>query len=67
VKQNLCGFPKFQGISQREEQSAQYTAYIFALKWHDKKDIYMFSPVHDSSMAPTWKRHSNTGQKILKP
>jgi hypothetical protein len=27
----------------------------------------MFSPVHDSSMAPTWKRHSNTGQKILKP
>ncbi len=67
MKQNRSGFPKFQGILQRREQSLQHTTYMVAVKWHGERDEYMLSTVHDSSMIPTGKKNSNTGEQILKP
>ncbi len=67
VKPNRCGFPKFQGTFQRGEQSVQHTANMLAVKWYDKKDVYISSTVHDFSMVPREKRNPNTSEEILKP
>lgn len=38
-----------------------------AVKWHDKKDVYMLSSAHDSSLISTRKRNSNITSEFLKP
>ena len=40
---------------------------MLALKWHDKRDVYMLSTVHDSSILSTGIRNSLAGEEILKP
>jgi hypothetical protein len=67
VKQNRSGFPKFQGTLQRGEQSVQHNANMVAIKWHDKRDVYVLSTVHDSSLIAVEKRKSNSSKEILIP
>jgi hypothetical protein len=67
VKKNRSGFPKFQRTLQRGEQSVQHTPNMIAIKWHDKKDVFMLSTVHNSTMVLTEKRRSDTSDEILKP
>jgi hypothetical protein len=67
IRKNRSGFPVFQEELQQGEQSVLHTANMLALKWHDKRDVYMLSTVHDSSMVSTGKKNSLTGEEILKP
>lgn len=67
VRKNCSGFPIFEENLQQGEQSARHTSNLLALKWHDKKDVYMLSTVHDSSMVSTGRKNSTTGEEILKP
>ena len=37
------------------------------LKWYDKRDVYMLSTIHYSSMVSIDKRNLLTGEEKLKP
>ena len=67
VRKNRSGFPLLQENLQQGEQSSLHRDSMLALKWHDKKDVYMLSTVHDSSMISTGRKNSATGEELLKP
>ena len=67
VRMNRSGFPVFQERLQQGEQSVLHITYMLALKWHNKRDVYMLSTFHDSSMVLTGKRYLRTDEEILKP
>lgn len=37
------------------------------MKWMDKKEVYMITPVHEISFCVTGKKHWKTGKNIMKP
>ena len=67
IRKNRFGFPVFQEKLQQGGQSVLHTANMLALKWHGKRDVYMLSTVHESSMVSTGKTNSLTDEEIMKP
>lgn len=66
VKKNRIGMPRFNTIKPGEVQ-AQYSHPMTALKWRDKKDIYILSTIHSDVMAPSLKEDRATGLPVMKP
>ncbi|KAH9644328.1 hypothetical protein HF086_003113 [Spodoptera exigua] len=49
------------------ERDVKYAPNIMALKWHDKKDVYMITTMHKDQMGPTEKIDRSTGLPKMKP
>ncbi|RVE41260.1 hypothetical protein evm_014089 [Chilo suppressalis] len=66
VKKNRIGMPRFNTLKPGEVQ-AQYSPPMTALKWRDKKDIFLLSTIHSDVMAPSLKEDRATGLPVMKP
>lgn len=46
---------------------SQYTPFILAEKWVDKRDVNMLSTTHSNKLKDNAKINRSTGQPIMKP
>lgn len=67
VNKKRKGMPVLGNRLQLHEMEVQYSAPLMALKWKDKKYIYMLSTIHDSHMEPSMRENRNTGLPVMKP
>lgn len=67
VKNNRKGMPVLNSILQLHEMEVLYSDSLMALKWKDKKYIYLLSTIHDNSMEPSSRIIRNTGLPVIKP
>ncbi|XP_026736358.1 piggyBac transposable element-derived protein 4-like [Trichoplusia ni] len=67
VKKNRVGMPRFNNTIKRGEIQAKYCPPMTALKWRDKKDIFILSTIHSDIMAPSLKEDRATGLPVMKP
>ena len=44
-----------------------HTDILRALKWHDKREVHMFSTIHSTTYGYSGKVDRKTGQEIRKP
>ncbi|KAH9636024.1 hypothetical protein HF086_005876 [Spodoptera exigua] len=66
VKRNRKEMPEFKKLK-KGERDVKYAPNIMALKWHDKKDVYMITTMHKDQMGPTEKIDRSTGLPKMKP
>lgn len=67
VKKNRKYMPKLNTILELNETEVQYSGPLMAIKWKDKKYIFMLSTIHDNSMELSSRIHRNTGLPVIKP
>lgn len=58
--------PPFDKLKKGEIQS-KHQSPLLALKWHDKREIYLLTTLHNDSVGPSGKTNRSTGEPILKP
>ena len=59
--------PKFTKILSKGETEVFHNTDLLALKWHDKRDVHMFSTVQTNVIIAAHKAHRWTGEPIRKP
>lgn len=64
VTKRRRGMPKITDILRKGEASSRSTKNLLAIKWMDKKEVYMLSTMHTSEFATVVRRG---GKKIQKP
>ncbi|XP_021462473.1 piggyBac transposable element-derived protein 4 [Oncorhynchus mykiss] len=57
------GCRKMQGGEVEFQENGQQ----LAVKWHDKRDVHVFSTVHTATMSATGKVDHLTGERLIKP
>jgi hypothetical protein len=64
VRSNRKGMPAF-GCKkiQRGEVELKENGQQLAVKWHDKRDVHVFSTVHTATMSATGKVNNLTGER----
>lgn len=67
VKPNRSGMPPLKEKLARGEVVSKSREPLMALKWKDKKDIFMLTTIHKSNMGPSLKEDRNTGLPVMKP
>uniref|UniRef100_A0A8C7LTA0 PiggyBac transposable element-derived protein domain-containing protein n=1 Tax=Oncorhynchus mykiss TaxID=8022 RepID=A0A8C7LTA0_ONCMY len=68
VSSNRKGMPAFGCRKmQRGEVEFQENGQQLAVKWHDKRDVHVFSTVHTATMSATWKVDHLTGERKINP
>lgn len=67
VKKNRAGMPTFSAKLGAGQTEVRYSPPLMALKWHDKKDIYMLSTIHGNTMGPSMREDRATGLPKMKP
>ncbi|CAG5123999.1 unnamed protein product, partial [Candidula unifasciata] len=72
---NACGtvrktrkhMPKMEQKLKKGEVSSKSAACLLAIKWCDKREVWMLTTCHDSGMVATEKIDRKTGLTIVKP
>ncbi|KAL0879584.1 hypothetical protein ABMA27_003312 [Loxostege sticticalis] len=67
VKKTRKEMPKFRTSLKKGERDVKFTSRIMAVKWHDKKDVYILSTIHKDEMGPSEKMDRSTGLPVMKP
>lgn len=67
VRPNRSGMPTMRQNLNRGQVVAKSRPPLMALKWKDKKDIYMLTTIHKNIMAPSLKEDRRTGLPVMKP
>lgn len=67
VKKTRKGMPKLVSKLNRGEIEVAHTDSWLAIKWMDKKEVYMITTVHEVGYASTGKKHWSTNKDIIKP
>lgn len=67
VKKNRAGMPVLTDKLKKGETITKSKQPLTAIKWRDKKDIYMLTTIHDGRMLPSMKEDRVTGLPVLKP
>lgn len=67
VRKNRLGIPELNKKINKEEYVFRSTKNVLALKWMDKREVWMISTYHCPNMMDTNKIHYLTKEKIIKP
>jgi len=67
VRKNRKGLPSLDSKLQKGEVQVAHNMIWMALKWQDKKEVYMISSVHELGLINTGKRDYKTGKYRVKP
>jgi hypothetical protein len=67
VKKNRSSMPFFEEKLDRGEQAYRNCESMLAVKWMDKREVYILSTIHDSQIIATDKIDHKTGRRIMKP
>ena len=67
VRKNRKGLPSLANGLKKGESQYSHTNVLLALKWKDKRDVYMLSTIHSPSYTDTNKVDRQTGEVIRKP
>ena len=59
--------PSFPERLRRGEQVHKCTEDLLAIKWKDKRDVFMITTVHTADMISTSKIDAKTQREIMKP
>ena len=66
VRKSRSGMPSF-GKLAKGQQVYQTIGELLALKWMDKREVYILTTLHEPVMVETEKNDRKTGRKITKP
>ncbi len=66
VRRTRAGLPKFLAKLRKGEQTFEHTNVLLAVKWHDKRDVYILSTIHTPDMVVTEKIDRTTNKPIEK-
>ncbi|KAK9680279.1 Transposase IS4 [Popillia japonica] len=66
VRNNRKGMPKLEKKLKQGEVITQHTDKIMALKWRDRRDVYMLTTLHTNKIVDTGKKNRQ-GEAIKKP
>lgn len=67
VKKNRNGMPSFSERLRRGEQVHKCTEDLLAIKWKDKRDVFIITTVHTADMISTSKIDAKTQRETIKP
>lgn len=67
VRSNRRNFPKLQKKLKRGELEFMSTDTMLAIKWCDKRDVFMLTTCNTTEMRDTGKTNRKTGEKVMKP
>ncbi|XP_033359529.1 piggyBac transposable element-derived protein 4-like [Bombus vosnesenskii] len=67
VRKNRSEMPRMEESLKKGEICYRSTNNLLAMKWRDKKDVWMLSTVHAARLIETEKRNYRTGLKKTKP
>ena len=67
VRKNRKGLPALTTKLKRGESQYCHTDILLALKWQDKKEVYMLSTIHSTAYENSKKIDRKTGEGIRKP
>ncbi|CAK9816580.1 PiggyBac transposable element-derived protein 4 [Anthophora quadrimaculata] len=67
VRKNRRDMPHIEGNLRKGRFDYRCTDNLLALRWRDKKDVWMLSSVHEPKMIETGRRNYVTGLPKLKP
>jgi len=67
VRKNRKDMPQINGKLKDGEWSFRATKTMLALKWQDKRDVWMLTTAHSAEYCLTGKKNYKTGNPILKP
>lgn len=67
VKKNRKGMPTLENVLERGETQYKSTTKLLALKWKDKREVFMLTTMHDSEVTGTGKIDKQTGNETKKP
>jgi len=67
VKKNRAGLPKLASSLKKGESEVAHNMIWLALKWQDKKEVWIITTVHELGYDSTGKIHYKTGEEKIKP
>jgi len=67
VRKNRKGLPKFTGKSRKGDVQWFSSSALLAMKWKDKRDVYMLSTVNSTNFLNSGKIDRSNGTEIMKP
>lgn len=67
VRKNRRGMPDLKTKLKVGEVQSANTKRMMALKWLDRREVFMLSSLHDSSLLNTNKSNRKSGEIIKKP
>lgn len=67
VRKNRKDMPHFEGKLTKGQFDYRCTNNLLALKWRDRKDVWMLSSAHEPKMIKSGRIHYRTGSPKLKP
>ena len=67
MRKNRKGLPKFTGKSRKGDVQWFSSSALLAMKWKDKRDVYMLSTVNSTNFLNSGKIDRSNGTEIMKP
>ena len=67
VRENRHGLLPLSTILKRGDRQYRHTDILLALKWQDKREVYMLSTIHSTAYENSSKINRQTGEEIRKP
>jgi hypothetical protein len=67
VRKTRKNMPKMEQKLRKGEINFRSTGSLLALKWSDKREVWMLTTCHNSEMVPTEKEDRKTGVSVRKP
>ncbi|KAJ8939467.1 hypothetical protein NQ318_022521 [Aromia moschata] len=67
VRSNRKKMPKFEKKLKKGETEFRSSEHMLALKWKDRREVFMLSTMHENKMVTLPKKDRITGENIKKP
>jgi len=67
IRKNRKGLPNLSSKIPKGERIYLHNNFLLAMKYHDKREVFMLSSVHSPEMQETGKYDRNTNREIHKP
>ncbi|KAJ8949458.1 hypothetical protein NQ318_007559 [Aromia moschata] len=67
VRSNRKKLPKFEKKLKKGETEFRSSEHMLALKWKDRREVFMLSTMHENKMVTLPKKDRITGENIKKP